>query len=135
MEDAHPPPVETHGEGGALELQQGGPALGEGRVLKRHTAEGATPRAGLRACPPLTFNLDAGSGASFRSRSVHLLGWAALCKGTPEVSLSSSTQDSRTPSSSALGPDTGNPAETPWGQKVKQPKSEKLVKTVGEDRN
>ena len=87
------------------------------------------------ARPPLTFSLDAGSGASFRSRRVYLLGWATLWKGTPGIPLSSSTQDSRPPSSSALGPDTGNPAETPWGQKVQQPKGKKLVKTLGEDRN
>lgn len=67
---------------------------------------------GVQAPPALTFSRDAGSRASLRSRSAHLLGWAALCKNTLRVPLSSSTQGSRHPSSPAPGLDTKNPAGT-----------------------
>lgn len=135
VEGARPPQVETHGEGAPWSCSRAAQRWGRKSAQETHCEGAPTHPHQTPARPPLTFSLDAGSGASFRSRRVYLLGWATLWKGTPGIPLSSSTQDSRPPSSSALGPDTGNPAETPWGQKVQQPKGKKLVKTLGEDRN
>lgn len=92
-------------------------------MLKRRTAEGATPtprRAPGR--PPLTCSLDAGSGASFRSRSAHLLGWAALCKGKPGIPLSSSTQDPRPPAALLRGQTWGALQKAPGGRKFNDEK-------------
>lgn len=91
-------------------------------MLKRRTAEGAPhPPPGSRPPAP---HLQPGCG---------LRDLLPLPECTPpglRSTLQRKTRDSplllhpgsQAPSSSALGPDMGNPAETPWGQEVQRRK-------------
>lgn len=68
-----------------------------------------------QALPPLTFSWDAGSGAPLRSRSIHIPGWAALCKETPRVPPPPPKPPGL--SNSAVGPDGKNRAGNSGGRK------------------